>query len=550
MVGALGLDDGLPPVAPASPGGVGARAASRADRLFLAGLVLVIALYQLHLGTPGLWGDEADTGNFARSVLRGGLPRALGGDNPLVYGDCVQLGEGFLSRRLPWVQYYLGAASTAVFGDHPAGLRRLFALLGALGALPLYALVRGRVAGAALAVPLCFLHPQVLLLCRQARYFPILVFLSAALLWLVLAAGALAPRRRLGGAILCALLLFHTHPLAALGVALGLGLHCATSQREGLRTVLLASGAGLLSYALFALAIPALPTGIPAHLDLLGSEPQRYLRKTLLAVLAHLRDLDYVGAAPALAWPPVLLAAWRRDRLVGLVLALVTVHILLSAAAIGYEGSARYAPLRYAAHLLPLLLLALYTALARLWPRLSLPLFLLPLVLSATGLSYWHPGAQRRPPPASFWPATYAEVLGGAADEWTTVSQAVRAAAPDRPGRPLLFTVPEGNNDVLSYYLGDRLDLVPDVFPGSACTARLVQALGVARWASLRRRPDLVLRFGAGPAPPGFTGRPVPFPRAQPDGARPELTRRLFPPQPGALVLYSPSTAAAPGTAP
>lgn len=560
--------------------------ANPARSRLLSGLALLVVLccYQINLGSPGLWGDEADTGNFARHVLRSGLPRALLPErSPLIYGDCVQLGAGFLSRRLPWAQYYLGAASIALFGDHPAGLRRLFALCGALALLPLAALARRRaVSGvSAVLVPLlCLLHPQVLLLARQARYFPLLLLLSPMLLWLVLAAGDPGGSRRrqvtLGGAAaLCALLLFHSHPLAALAQVLALSLYCARCQRQSLRLALLCAALGLGSYAAFALALPALPTALPAHLSGLLADPAAFLLKSLRAVLAHLRDLDYVGVTPLLLWPPLLFVALRRrgaaagEPLVALVLLLLACHTLGSALAIGTEGTPRYAPLRYAAHLLPLLLLAGYLALeeALRWgmrgsgsadenaerrARWALPLFLVPLLLTPCGASYWYPGPLRRPLPLSFWPVTYAELLAAPADDWQTIDAALRQAAPAEGPAPLLFVRPEGNNDVLIYYSGDRVLVTPDVFPGSACSALLAQELGPRWWSRLRRRPELVLVLGPAAAPPpGFVARPpLTLLRGGPDAARPELTRRVFlgplaPPPPATPVVLLQASARA-----
>ena len=169
-----------------------APSASRDVVVAALAFLLVLAAYQWRLDAPALWGDEADTGNFARSVLANGVPSALLGHNVLAYQDCFQLSGNLLSKRLPWLQYYVGAASIRLFGDDTAGLRRLFAAIGALSFLPLWLVLRRRLPGAPLVAAGLLLAPQAVLFGRRARYYPIALALFCLWLW------RSAPRRGKG----------------------------------------------------------------------------------------------------------------------------------------------------------------------------------------------------------------------------------------------------------------------------------------------------------------------------------------------------------------
>ena len=114
--------------------------------LKISAAVAVVALvYLWRLDRPLLWGDEADTGIFARNVLRSGYPVAYDGRNIRLFAEGSQVSRDLVCKKVPWVSLYLGAASLAVFGDSTAGLRTLFALVGVLSFFPIYAVLRTRV---------------------------------------------------------------------------------------------------------------------------------------------------------------------------------------------------------------------------------------------------------------------------------------------------------------------------------------------------------------------------------------------------------------------
>src|SRR5262245_33748343 len=83
---------------------------------FALAIVLIGTVYFYKLGEPLLWDDEADTGFLARNVLTHGLPVAYDGRNVSVYDNGAQLSASLVSKKIPWVQYYVGALSLKIFG--------------------------------------------------------------------------------------------------------------------------------------------------------------------------------------------------------------------------------------------------------------------------------------------------------------------------------------------------------------------------------------------------------------------------------------------------
>ena len=67
--------------------------------LFVACCLVIAATYQMNLGHSPLWGDEADTAVFARSVLLKGVPHAVIQGNAVTSCNCYQLSSSLLSRR-------------------------------------------------------------------------------------------------------------------------------------------------------------------------------------------------------------------------------------------------------------------------------------------------------------------------------------------------------------------------------------------------------------------------------------------------------------------
>src|SRR5215831_7194354 len=129
----------------------------------LAGFLIVVGLSTWRLDRPLLWADEGDTVFMAGAIGHDGVPGAFDGRNIGVFGDCEQLSSTLLSRKTPWIQYYVAFLSLKIFGHTTFGARALFALLGALAFFPVGLILEGRVRFPWLSSTVLMLQPQVIL---------------------------------------------------------------------------------------------------------------------------------------------------------------------------------------------------------------------------------------------------------------------------------------------------------------------------------------------------------------------------------------------------
>ena len=513
-------------------------------RLFLI-LAAIAAVYFCQLGHPLLWADEADTGLLSRNVLRSGYPTAFDGRNVSLADDGAQLNQRLLSKKIPWVQYYVGALSLAIFGDDTAGLRTLFALCGLLAFFPIRAVLRDRVRYPDLVAALALLTPQVVLLQRSARYYPILILLYALLLW-HLSHPFKQGRIRWGGATLLFVLFFHTHPFAAACSAAALVLYCLALRREALAGYLAAASAGFLSWlAWYELLGPSLAS-TPLTLGLITSHFAFWWKGFSLGVTATLVDVDAVGCLPLLLWAAALgWLGWRnrpalrrlgRDPLFSFVLMNLLVQAVATGAVFGPETAAYYAILRYLPHLLVFAVVAGFLVLnSAVRPAGA---YLAACLIAAGSnfltLSHWA-APMGRQTPASWAGPVYAEILHPPVSAWEGAIARLRAEASADSARDKVIVVwPPWTKETMIFYLGD-LALVRQSTISSAPpeTNRLIaQALGPEVSRRLSAQPewlvDLVGIFQAIPTGYALDGV-FPSYSANPDnGARPELTRHAF----------------------
>src|SRR3989344_4117838 len=75
--------------------------------------VLIIGAAEMH----ELWGDEAETALFGRNILKYGMPKGWDGTNIMGINNAVVLDRNLINHTSPWAQYYMVAASFAVFGE-------------------------------------------------------------------------------------------------------------------------------------------------------------------------------------------------------------------------------------------------------------------------------------------------------------------------------------------------------------------------------------------------------------------------------------------------
>src|SRR5262245_57278657 len=81
--------------------------------LIALGAVLIFT----NLGRDHLWEDEGDTAVLAASVLKTGVPSAWDGVTFTESDHGQRLNDELVMVSHPWLQYYVTAASFAVFGE-------------------------------------------------------------------------------------------------------------------------------------------------------------------------------------------------------------------------------------------------------------------------------------------------------------------------------------------------------------------------------------------------------------------------------------------------
>lgn len=136
-----------------------------------------------------LWGDEAETALFARNILKYGLPKGWDGVNIMGINNAVVLDKNLINHTSPWAQYYLTAASFAVFGQSSLSARLPFILISILSLPLIYCLVleitgKKRVAFLTLLI-LSLMVPHILF-AYQARYYALTTFTSLLLVFCTL----------------------------------------------------------------------------------------------------------------------------------------------------------------------------------------------------------------------------------------------------------------------------------------------------------------------------------------------------------------------------
>jgi hypothetical protein len=512
-------------------------------RIRLALVLAAVALaYFYRLDRPLVWGDEAETGNGARHVLRSGYPTAYDAANLSLYENGSQYNRNFVTQKIPWVQYYVGALSLTLFGNDTAGLRTLFALTGLLAFFPIRAVLRQRVRYPEIIAGLVLLAPQIVLLQRNARYYSILITLYALLVWHLTAEFKQSRNRFLTAALIFALL-FHTHPFAAACSAFSLLIFCACRRRPQLAVYGYSAGLGFLSWlAWYKLLGPPLSSSTVA-LTLITSHFSIWWWTFASAVRAVPLDLDVVGCFPVVAVGiAVGLNFWRnrralrefgRDPVVGFVFINIVIQGLAAAVLLGGETAAQFSILRYMPHLLVFALLACFILLNSAIGSKSLYLAVCVAVVACNlgALSYWAKPSSR-PVPRSWLVPVYVEMFSPPASPWDALIARLRGESP--ASAPVAVGVlPAWSQDIAIFYLGDRF-LIPPVLqpPADQLVPAIRRVMGDAAFQSLFSRPEWVVDAGSQlkSVPAGYELAGL-FPSRQlhPDeGGRPELTRHQF----------------------
>jgi 4-amino-4-deoxy-L-arabinose transferase-like glycosyltransferase len=176
------------------------------------------ALLLTNLSSGYLWEDEGDTAVLASNILKFGVPKAWDGVTFIDSDKGARLNDQLVMVSHPWLQYYVTAASFAVFGENNFAARVPFAFAGWLTILVvylfIYSLTAERWAGFCASALLAG-SVQFLLYCRQCRYYALSMLFGSLLVWVFFWV------RSVRGWVVIALLgilLFHSHPFGIVPV--------------------------------------------------------------------------------------------------------------------------------------------------------------------------------------------------------------------------------------------------------------------------------------------------------------------------------------------
>ena len=520
-------------------------------RLSLALMVIAFA-YFYRLDRPLLWGDEAGTGIAARNILHFGYPTVFDGRNAAVCDDGQTLDRNLLIKQIPWAQYYLAAASLAVFGNDTAGLRTLFALVGVLTFFPIYSVLKPRLRFPGLMAVLILLSPQTLLFQRSARYYSLLILLYAVLLW-HLTAEFKSRRIRLFTAGLIFILFYHTHVVAGLGSSFSLLLFCLLFRKERFVEYLLAAGAGLLCWLVWYLLL-APPLGRMAlPLLLVRANFGHWLKLFLTSLAATVVDFDVIDCFPILLWAALLgflllknrPALWRifKDPISTFILLSFCVQTVMVAAVFGSETVLRYAILRYLCQFAGVMLIPCFVLVNSVVRSRVLYVFvcIFAVAFNLLTLSFWAKPFPRDVP-ASWLVPVYSEIFHPREDAWDKTIARLHDDQPVSADRErVIVTQPSWTQELVIFYLGDRY-LVPPLFRAREGEAeqQVHRVIGEQAYRRLKARPAWIILYSNdfihAVVPSGYEiAESIPSYRTRPDdGTRPELTRHTFP---GAAVV-------------
>jgi hypothetical protein len=490
---------------------------------------VIVAAYVYNLDQPLPWNDEAETMVVSRSLSKHRVPTADDGRNVLIYENCSQLNQKLVSKKIPWLQYYTAAVSEHLFGGTAAGLRLLFALLGALAFVPLLLLLRPHLSYAPLIAGLILLNPQVILFQRNARYYPLLILIYCLMLG-TLFGGKINPRLKAVCLAIVFILFFHIHPLAAFGSWLTFSLYCAHEYRRNAWSIWFCGSLGLVGWICWYVSLGPSPPGLSEAYGFsrLITLPVQMFRDGFWGVAMGMIDLDFVNLLPMMILLPLLLLvlkykAFTRNKLYPFILVNLFLQLALNAVVVGTETEHALSLLRYLPHLVVggyVLLFAIFELCIR---KMPIAAFLVVLVFftNIATVSFWfNPGSR-----FTWWIPVYSEIIAPVPEslnkvinhfeQYSSQSQTVRV-------------YPSFLQPSFTFYLGNHYLVLPEIQTPS-CAKAVLETLGRDRFSPLQQEPDHLIIFAkVMDVPAGYEALRFPLNRAAPDGARPELTRHFF----------------------
>ena len=506
-------------------------------------LLIIAFAYFYRLDTPPFWGDEADTGIGARSILRCGYPMAFDGRNVCVFKNGEQLNRKLIFQKIPWLQYYVGAVSLTVFGNNTAGLRILFAVCGMLAFFPVHAVLKLRVKQPAIFAVLILLAPQVILFQRNARYYPLLILFYAVLIWLV-SSESTRSGVRLALATVLFVLFFHTHPLAALCAAVALIGHCLMFRRPAVMVYAIAGAIGFTSWLIWhrMLGPPLAETKLFLPGD--GVTFADWLRSFYTGLWATVVDMDAAGCFPILFlglicaglyfWKRAALVNLLRDGCCGYVWLTLIIQTTVMAICFGSEGTAYNSVTRYSPHLLVFglvtMVMAVHSVFRNQW--ICLTVCVLAIASNLFTFSYWTNPLGRQVPSSWALPV-YSEIFRPKENPWSLLIKRLQDEADRSSPDPVMVVFPEWNQELAIFYLGEQFIIRPVLQPpADQCEQAMREVMDVKSRQRIARTPDWIVdvlgdleSIPESYEPAGL----IPAQLSRPDeGNRPELTRHSF----------------------
>ena len=341
-------------------------------------LILGAVLFFYNADNYYLWGDEGVTAFYGKNTLRYGLPYGFDGRNLLEFGNGIYLNRNFLPLLDPWAQYYVSAASQALFGMTSFGARALFIVFGLLAVFAQYLFVRRYFGDARLALintVLMLTSVTYILFSRQSRYYALGMFLTPVICWLYARSGY-RPVHLVLAAVLCTVFFF-TNSLIGMVVlaAVALSFFVFDDQKKSLVFFLPPVPVVILSAGSFLLWLTSY--GMPANPNFLKNiHPSDFSR----IIWLYFKDYNETQLLP-LGMLLILILQWvaagdlRGRRGLGLerirkewsVLAIIVLATIGISVLSPQQSGAPHSDIRYAAPLFPMLLLVQAFAIDRLF---------------------------------------------------------------------------------------------------------------------------------------------------------------------------------------
>lgn len=150
-------------------------------------LLLIIVVFSFfilkNLDNSYLWKDEAGTANVAYNTMIKGYPTVYDGKNLLSTSDGNNFNSKLLVSNHEWLQYYICAGSFALLGKTTFAARLPFALFAIASIFIIWLIAKKIFDSSNQSNVACFLYAinvQFLLYARQARYYSLVLFFTAA----------------------------------------------------------------------------------------------------------------------------------------------------------------------------------------------------------------------------------------------------------------------------------------------------------------------------------------------------------------------------------